>query len=63
MIDKHSETWKEIEAFVEAHHTEALQNLIDDNDSEQQRGAIRVLESLKAMAEPTTETKTVVQSY
>ena len=63
MINTQSETWQDIERFIESHHTEALQNLIDDNNSEQQRGAIRVLEALKSMAAPKTETKTVVQNY
>ena len=58
MIDTNSPTWKHIEKFIKRETTDAVAYLIQDMDSEQQRGIIKVLERLKA--EAITDTTRVI---
>jgi hypothetical protein len=49
-IDVHSLTWKEIVKFIGSERQDAIQMLIADKNSEQQRGALIVLDRLEALA-------------
>ena len=46
MIDPHSTTWKTVETFIDKELEDAIKALIADHDSDQQRGAIHVLNRL-----------------
>lgn len=46
MIDKYSATWQAVERFIDKELEDAIQSLIADQDSDQQRGAIHVLNRL-----------------
>ena len=48
-VDPHSLTWKAVEKFIEEQRDEAVEMLIADRDSERQRGALIVLERLRAI--------------
>lgn len=50
-IDPHSQTWKAIQGFIESERKTAIQRLIADDKSEQQRGAINLLEQLEKLTE------------
>lgn len=50
-IDTRSETWEAITAFAKQERKDAIESLIGDRSSEQQRGAIDVLDKLLALAD------------
>ena len=49
MIDVYSPTWKEMLKFAEKERKEAIEFLIADQDPEQQRGIIKLLDRLIAL--------------
>jgi len=49
-IDKYSLTWKTVEKFIAEERMTAVELLIGDRDSEQQRGKIELLERLQRLA-------------
>lgn len=51
MIDVYSETWKEITKFAESEREEAVNFLIANQDSEQQRGIIKLLDRLVGLVD------------
>lgn len=51
MIDIHSATWKAIEKFIASQRKDCVDFLIADRDSDQQRGALLMLERLEGLAE------------
>lgn len=54
MIDRNSATWKAVEQFIKEQREQAVNQLIADYKSEQQRGALKTLEALEALANPHT---------
>lgn len=52
MIDTNSPTWKSVLRWIEAEQADAVAYLIRDMDSEQQRGALKVLDKLKDLPNP-----------
>ena len=54
-IEKDSRTWVAVEEFIAREKADAVQYLIADRDSEQQRGALKVLERLEAYANQSDE--------
>jgi len=55
MIDKHSPTWRAVEAFCAQERQDSIDYLIADRYSERQRGVIAVLDKLLALASDETE--------
>lgn len=53
-IDKHSMIWRRVLKFIEDERSEAVKLLIDDSDSEQQRGIIFILDKLKELPDDRT---------
>lgn len=51
-IEPHSLTWQAVKKFIEAEKQVAIDCLIEDFKSEQQRGALIVLERLEALESP-----------
>lgn len=51
MIDPHSLTWKTVVGFISDRRIEAIEMLIADKNSEQQRGALIVLDRLLQLAD------------
>lgn len=49
-VDKDSRTWRAVEDFIASEKQDAINALIADMRSEQQRGAIAVLERLAHLA-------------
>lgn len=54
-INEHSPEWKAVLAFIAEEGSSAVDNLIADNKSEQQRGAIQILDKLSKLADPEME--------
>ncbi len=52
MIDKHSRTWEAVEAFARQQRTDAVEALIADRLSEQQRGKIELIDELLRLSSP-----------
>jgi len=50
LIDKHSLTWQHIVKYANKEKSEAIEMLIADRNSEQQRGIILALDRLLAQA-------------
>jgi len=50
-IDKHSATWKAVTKFAESEYSTAVEMLIADRNSDQQRGIIHVLHRLAGLAD------------
>ena len=57
MIDVHSATWKAIEKFIANQRKDCVDFLIADRDSDQQRGALLMLERLEGLAEADPDTQ------
>lgn len=51
-IEPHSLTWQAVKKFIESEKQVAIDCLIEDFKSEQQRGALIVLERLEALESP-----------
>lgn len=45
-IDIHSQTWKDIKAFLEKQRADAIELLISDKSSDKQRGAIDLIDKV-----------------
>lgn len=54
-IEKHSRTWRAVEAFIAREKDDAIKFLIADMKSEQQRGVLLVLEKLEKLADEPEE--------
>lgn len=50
-IDPHSATWRAVQAFVQQEMQDAIDQLIEDHLSEQQRGALKVLDRLSSLTD------------
>ena len=55
MVDPHSSTWKAVLQFINQEGEDAISALVADQDSEQQRGALKVLERLSKLADKPAE--------
>jgi Mg/Co/Ni transporter MgtE len=55
MVDAQSLTWKRVQRFIDEEKADAVAYLIQDMDSEQQRGALKVLTRLEKLAESEDE--------
>ncbi len=62
-IDRNSDTWMAIEAWANAQRREAIDSLIADHHSEQQRGKIEFADSLLKLKEGHDEPVIVSDSY
>ncbi|GEK48438.1 hypothetical protein HPA02_27210 [Bisbaumannia pacifica] len=62
-IDRHSDTWRTIQAWIEAERADAVESLIADHHAEQQRGRIRQLERLRDLAAPDDAPHVVADTY
>ena len=51
-IDVNSETWKAVITFAEKEKAKAVDSLIEDDQSERQRGVIGCLEALENLPSP-----------
>lgn len=49
-VDKHSSTWREVEKFIVRQRKDAVQALVADRLSEQQRGKLDLLDALQKLA-------------
>tara|TARA_E500000081_G_scaffold33756_1_gene37562 strand:- start:10327 stop:10497 length:171 start_codon:yes stop_codon:yes gene_type:complete len=56
MVDPNSATWQAIEKFIAEQREDCVNYLIADRDSDQQRGALLMLERLEGLAEANPET-------
>lgn len=57
MIDVNSATWKAIEKFIASQRKDCVDFLIADRNSDQQRGALLMLERLEGLAEADPDTQ------
>jgi hypothetical protein len=62
-IDSRSDTWKAVLEWAQAQRDEAIEGLIHDHDSEQQRGRIGALDDLVALAAPDDAPTVVADTY
>jgi len=62
-IDRHSDTWRAILAWADAERADAVESLIADHHSEQQRGRIQQLERLLDLAAPDDAPSVVSDTY
>ncbi|MCL7941213.1 hypothetical protein M8009_13045 [Halomonas sp. ATCH28] len=62
-IDPRSDTWKAVLEWAQAQRDEAIEGLIQDHDSEQQRGRIGALDDLVALAAPDDVPTVVADTY
>jgi len=63
MVDKNSLTWIEVKRFVESEHNKAVSALIQDKQSERQRGKIDLLSRLLKLADPQQPTVVITDDY
>ena len=54
-VEPHSATWKAVENFIDEELADCMTNLVADRDSEQMRGAIKLLDRLSKLREEETE--------
>ena len=50
-IDIHSDEWQVIQKFIDVNRKDAIKSLIDDDQSEKQRGILSLLERLETLPE------------
>jgi hypothetical protein len=62
-IDKHSDTWLAVVGWAKQQRAEAINALIADQDSEQQRGRIDLIDQLLCLTETEDDPVIVSDSY
>ncbi|WP_136678616.1 hypothetical protein [Neptunomonas sp. XY-337] len=62
-INTHSRTWNEVVKFANERRSTAVGELINDVNSEQQRGIIRLIDDLLALPESKEPVTTSSQDY
>lgn len=62
-IDKTSTTWKTVAKFMEVEMLRSFEKLLDDADSDKQRGRIELLRELDALANPDEAIHVSTDSY
>ncbi|MBF57736.1 MAG: hypothetical protein CME80_08460 [Halomonas sp.] len=62
-VDKHSDTWQAVSDFVASERQDAIELLIADRESEQQRGRIAQLDALLRLATPSKDAPLVTDTY
>ena len=62
-IDKHSDTWRAIEAWAKRQHADAVNALIADRDPDVQRGRIAMADELLGMADKQKQDQIQVDDY
>jgi len=62
-VDPNSLTWKAVQQFVEDKRKEAIEFLISDSSSEQQRGKIALLDELSSLPEQSTTPVVATDTY
>lgn len=62
-IDRNSETWLAVLDFIKAKRADAIESLVADSASEQQRGKIELLSALERLPDPEGEPAIVADNY
>lgn len=62
-FNKHSDEWKEVEAFINTEREGAIEALIADHQSERQRGIIDLLDRLAELPGDSQDEKVANPSY
>jgi len=62
-IDPHSDTWQAVLEWIEAGRGEAVEALIADQKSEQQRGKIDILDALRKLPDTDEAPAIVSDNY
>lgn len=62
-IDRHSETWRAVTAWAQGQRQDAIEALIADHRSEQQRGRIALLDELLGLSSPEEPPTVVGDTY
>ncbi|GAB2799065.1 hypothetical protein GCM10027040_27610 [Halomonas shantousis] len=62
-IDKHSDTWRAVTEWARQQRQEAIDMLIADRDSEQQRGKIELIDELLKLTKEASIPPVVADNY